>query len=400
MLTQISRFAVMSFLLSLPQELIEMIIDFLFDDKQTLKACSLASRAFLAASRLHLFAHIHLEEDTDNHPRFAQFLSFVGSSSSIVTFVRSLRVELIGRSTHYDMRNLHTLPQLKSLSVKGSMFDSSLSLYPLLSPEPWCRQITNLSMENQGFSCFDEFAAFITLFTSLEQLTMNNMLWYHTAPARDLHRLPSTLRILELQSCGFFQLFNWLLFHDPMPSLHTIALTSQDSNEFIAKTNKLCSSLGPSLRNFELNYFLEDSFDHQSTLWYIFAIASRLNINNTATPAFIDLSQNTELRSISLSNFLIDDVGSASDIAWILSHVSSCHMEEVTLKCIPRSYYGGSNDCWPDISTALESPKYAHLKTVRVKIVGFQEELDWQSARDAIRQRLSSCDARGLLTFC
>jgi hypothetical protein len=72
-------------------------------------------------------------------------------------------------------------------------------------------------------------------------------------------------------------------------------------------------------------------------------------------------------------------------------------MEEVTLRCLP--YYGRPSDFWADISRALESPKYARLRTVRVAIVGFQEELDRQRAREAIRQRLSSCDARGLLTF-
>jgi hypothetical protein len=273
-----SHFSIMSSLLSLPQELIDMIIDFLLDDKQALKACSLTSRAFLAASRLHLFTQMRLatvgrHSDNRRDPLLANFLFlFINSSPSILPFVRSLRIDSVepsGDATPYDMRNLKALPKLKSLSVTGTVFDPALSLPP---PEPWCRQITSLSMDSQGFCDFDKFAAFIVLFTSLERLALNNMLWFF-GHALDSHcGLPSTLHTLDLQSCNNLQLLEWLLLHDPMPSLHTIVLTYQDLNELFVVTNKICLTLGPSLRHFKFIY--TGVSDHQCTLWSIFAVAS------------------------------------------------------------------------------------------------------------------------------
>ncbi|KAK0220182.1 hypothetical protein IW262DRAFT_1006789 [Armillaria fumosa] len=46
--------------MSIPQELIDVIIDFGHEDNQTLRACALTSRAFVASSQFHLFSRIKL----------------------------------------------------------------------------------------------------------------------------------------------------------------------------------------------------------------------------------------------------------------------------------------------------------------------------------------------------
>jgi hypothetical protein len=228
--------------LPLPQELLDFIIDFLFDDKQSLKACSLTCRAFLSASRLHIFTQMHLQPE--------RFSSFMASSPSVVPFVQSLRFDSTKpkAAMYLSIQDLNMLPNLKSLTVKGSAF------HPHLPPplaESWCTQIACLSMESQGFSDFYQFARFIVLFTSLERLSMKNMLWFGQS-IPDLHqRLPSTLRTLDLQQCSISQLFEWILCHDPIPSLHTLALTYQNSNQ-LSLINEICSSLHSSLKHFEL----------------------------------------------------------------------------------------------------------------------------------------------------
>jgi hypothetical protein len=45
----------------LPQELMEYVIDFLYNDKPTLRACSLVCRAWVAEARVHLFRSIHIQ---------------------------------------------------------------------------------------------------------------------------------------------------------------------------------------------------------------------------------------------------------------------------------------------------------------------------------------------------
>lgn len=44
----------------LPNELIDMVVDYLYDDNASLKACILSGRCFVAPSRHHLFQHITL----------------------------------------------------------------------------------------------------------------------------------------------------------------------------------------------------------------------------------------------------------------------------------------------------------------------------------------------------
>jgi hypothetical protein len=206
--------------------------------------------------------HIHLS--------LAEFSSFVASSPSIIPVVRSLRFEIMGAVCHgYDTRELNPLAHLKSVSVKGSLFDPGLSLP---HAEPWKRQITSLSLESQGFADFYKFVAFIVRFTLLERLAMNNMLWFYQ-PIPDLRqRLPSTLHTLDLQWCNVSHLFEWILSHDPMPSLHTIVLTYQNPKE-LSVINKMCSALRSSLRHFELITYTHGLVG-PCTLWYIFALTS------------------------------------------------------------------------------------------------------------------------------
>ncbi|KAK0434145.1 hypothetical protein EV421DRAFT_1841651, partial [Armillaria borealis] len=42
--------------LSIPQELLDYILDFLHDDVPTLRTCSLVSHAFLPCSRYHIYS--------------------------------------------------------------------------------------------------------------------------------------------------------------------------------------------------------------------------------------------------------------------------------------------------------------------------------------------------------
>lgn len=54
---------------TIPTELIERILDHLYDDVRTLKACTLVCRAWFTRSRYHLFAHVQL-----GSPRIDEFL--------------------------------------------------------------------------------------------------------------------------------------------------------------------------------------------------------------------------------------------------------------------------------------------------------------------------------------
>lgn len=238
---------------TLPGEITDMIIDFLHNDKQALMACSLASRGFLSACRFHLLARIHL--NCRDGPRLHQFLSFLALSPVVAPFIRCLDMIEVERSSKdstegYDVQILNCLPKLTSLSIKGSVRDTTLS--PSLA-ERWCTQITTLSMSDlnsRGFRYIDDLVAVLALFTSLEHLTLNDMLWFRQRAHPPHCRLSSALHTLILQDSFNFQFLEWLLLHDPIPQLHTIILTTTYPEESFVISKVLCS-LGPSLKHLE-----------------------------------------------------------------------------------------------------------------------------------------------------
>ncbi|KAH7096564.1 hypothetical protein BKA62DRAFT_822117 [Auriculariales sp. MPI-PUGE-AT-0066] len=69
---------------ALPLEIIDYIIDFLWNDRTTLQACSLTSRAFRREAQLHLFWSLNIgKATTDSCPRLRAFKTHEGLASLI-----------------------------------------------------------------------------------------------------------------------------------------------------------------------------------------------------------------------------------------------------------------------------------------------------------------------------
>ncbi|KAH7096561.1 hypothetical protein BKA62DRAFT_662692 [Auriculariales sp. MPI-PUGE-AT-0066] len=72
---------------SLPREIVDYIVGFLWDDKNTLRACSLASRVCRHAAQMQLFRTLIFRNPTGNP---THRLSMIAASSHIPTFIRHL----------------------------------------------------------------------------------------------------------------------------------------------------------------------------------------------------------------------------------------------------------------------------------------------------------------------
>ncbi|OCH94035.1 hypothetical protein OBBRIDRAFT_723682, partial [Obba rivulosa] len=70
----------------LPPELTDRIIDFLYGDKYTLAACGLVCRAWVPASRFHLFHSVRLRTKR----QYLRWLFVLTSSRHIGHYVRKL----------------------------------------------------------------------------------------------------------------------------------------------------------------------------------------------------------------------------------------------------------------------------------------------------------------------
>ncbi|KAK0186194.1 hypothetical protein F5146DRAFT_1227783 [Armillaria mellea] len=76
----------------LPQELVEVILDFLKDDKQSLRSCLLSARCFVERARTHIFRDVTISSPQ----RLAVLFALFGSSPSLPAMI--WKVNFIGQS--------------------------------------------------------------------------------------------------------------------------------------------------------------------------------------------------------------------------------------------------------------------------------------------------------------
>lgn len=133
-------------------ELVDMVIDHLHDDKSALTSCSLVSRSWVYSSQFHLFENMHLPSVTTDDGVEA-FMRLVDSCPRIGYYVRTLRVD--GEPNKHGSasgKNVLTprhmsffterLPALRELLLIGVLWDSPragadyLASFPSTSSHP------------------------------------------------------------------------------------------------------------------------------------------------------------------------------------------------------------------------------------------------------------------------
>ncbi|KAJ7450848.1 hypothetical protein FB451DRAFT_716663 [Mycena latifolia] len=89
---------------SIPQELVDLIVDNLQDDISTLKCCSLTARAFVSSSQRHMFRKIQITPPPlDNSQSSCQKLcKLLSSSPHVAPLVEDLIIVLVGSETSFD----------------------------------------------------------------------------------------------------------------------------------------------------------------------------------------------------------------------------------------------------------------------------------------------------------
>ncbi|KAJ7302204.1 hypothetical protein DFH08DRAFT_905750 [Mycena albidolilacea] len=112
---------------SLPQELLDTILDNLHDDYPSLKSCALAARTFVASARIHAFRRVEIlpPKDPLSSPNPCQrFHELLTSSPHIASLVQELTIVLVNSETNYDLEG----DSLDDRRVPWVMADQTLSL--------------------------------------------------------------------------------------------------------------------------------------------------------------------------------------------------------------------------------------------------------------------------------
>ena len=113
-----------------PPELVDQTIDYLHEDKESLKACSLVSRQWLNTTRHHLFRSTVIVGTSRPGHGFAEFAQFLANRPNIAFFIQELRLQgevnlSSGRpqSCKHEMQDiLGRMPRLHKFDIFGVRF--------------------------------------------------------------------------------------------------------------------------------------------------------------------------------------------------------------------------------------------------------------------------------------
>ena len=103
-----------------PQELIDYIVDCLYDDKPSLSSCALAARKFVPLCQRYLFGSLTCRGEQGRNP-LADIITFFGDHSHLSPYVKEICLTSLSQSERVCLCTLRvdlsTLPCLRALTV-------------------------------------------------------------------------------------------------------------------------------------------------------------------------------------------------------------------------------------------------------------------------------------------
>jgi hypothetical protein len=269
--------------IDLPQETLEEIIDFLYDDRQTLLSCSLASRKFIPVCRFHLFSEVSLE--SDKLCRFLELLdvqwsSFANMVSKIVVYgPEKLKSRLRTKVTKATALQPDYVPQNNSrlrerLSrVNAVRFidlcpgDIPVSFWRLLEE---MKAIKVIEAHRVAFRCPNKFFGYLsslpllgTLSITRPKMTLDSRWEQHLGDDHLTNRPPGTLvrvPLLDIRKLSILSddptdgvkagqvILGWLLEQNPMPFVHSLRLDIDNNDEKNTMLRRYFDGNGSTLR--------------------------------------------------------------------------------------------------------------------------------------------------------
>lgn len=125
-----------------PTDIIEVVVDHLYDDKPTLAACTLVSRAWLRRSRFRLFKSVTYRAPSDGSG-FTPFLDFLRSSPALASLIRELildgtiPVDIPSSTDNQEPQDRDKDHEIISHSSLIDILDSLPALYDLELRHVW-----------------------------------------------------------------------------------------------------------------------------------------------------------------------------------------------------------------------------------------------------------------------
>jgi hypothetical protein len=238
----------------LPTELCDIVIDNLSHDGAALRACSLTCKAFLPASRYHLFYTVRLKGR-----KVKGFLEFIDSSPKIGLYVRRLLLfEGRGRYSFEPRWLSSALPTIVNRFPEVLVLTLDSLDWRLLDSDARTAVISGFQKVKSLETIFTHFEdpgqmnQFISSFPSLIDLSCSQTYWAadHT-PRFSSTPLPLSLTAITLDSFQA-EFFDQLMNLESHPDVRHVQLYSMDHAN---TAGKLLKTLGSSLEHVSLRDF-------------------------------------------------------------------------------------------------------------------------------------------------
>ncbi|KAF8969683.1 hypothetical protein BDZ97DRAFT_1754506 [Flammula alnicola] len=366
-----------------PPEIDDEIVSYLWDENDSLKACSLACRAFLPACQKHLLSKIVLFPPTDRKKRGngARFQQLLKNSPHISKYIHYL--EVIDRSTQEkewlskDTTLTYSLPLLRCLkalviqyrtSVKGGNWER-IARGGLLGSLLDVMRLPSLTYLN--FRCLP--VAMVNYCPSLKHLALNRMMNLAVAPAM----LPiDSSKTIYLDSLKV-HLVDLCPISTPVTILSQVGWLADMINKTqidVGRLKKLHVEAGNDIRaHVEMKMLLSHCGDSLEELAFVPAFSSTLP--GVEDP--IDWSVLTKLRTFYIQIEMVcdNDEGVFYDpFPWfinMITQVSSSPIEEfvveVNYRISPLDAVDMSS--WTDVMSIFSDQKrFLRLRRLKIRI--------------------------------
>ncbi|KAH9484814.1 hypothetical protein JR316_0001716 [Psilocybe cubensis] len=393
----------------LPQELIDHIIDHLYDDPLALANCARVCHAWLPTSRLHLFAKVSLKAASPHNgpavpqDRCKRLHALLLRSPEIIPYIRELEI-CEGSPLHHTHPNVQssttwvtterTLTALfKTLSHVERFDFSSTSIFhwSTLSPTFITALCVLFSLPSLTYVrlhswVFPDFASLTRLLSHCQNLralalsstTINSDSGSELSHAPgvvpedkdpgDLQHAQRPLEVLTLDYVNFAYLEYWLLGRQQLVDIRTLRELRVAHFQEPHIINRLLRALGGSLEHFHF----------KPGCWSVYPF---------------DLSVNTGLRSLRLT---LEDDPTTAAMDWAMKMLSSITESNAVLESVGIEFYAEPKKMtgWRELDALFMQPQFESLKRVEMGLfaipthadfIAVKEEMSGLGSRDIVR---------------
>ncbi|KAK7040593.1 hypothetical protein R3P38DRAFT_2895907 [Favolaschia claudopus] len=366
----------------LPLEIVELIIDHLFEDRDALETCSLVALDWVRCTRSYLFSTTVLENTHSIHT----LLELLESPLSTVAHaIRHFSIEVSFRC-HFNREQANDYaPYLALMSARLPLLESlefvqhSLGVRShRISPEvtqiflpPWsCFQSIG-TLVFRSVETSPHLLGFIASFPNLRALEMNGVQSSLTSLGKQLPHIPPPcmLQNLRLSRCAAEEVLDWLLSYASSSSTKlstTLLQLGGISDQQITSIAKYLNVCGSILQHLSLSFRLSDR-DFLS----------------------LDFSHNVSLRYLRLEPDLYFEA-----VPQLLCSIASTALEQIELVMPGRlaRLYSHDEKSWARVDRFLVGQEFDNGLSIRVQLHRAIDE-------ETIRAYLPLCTARRLISY-